>query len=97
VPSLIPRPAPSHSSGAAVRAESHDSERTISEAAVREMVAFDEHAAVELPTLGMMVTVAVGPSKEVVGVSIAQVAALVHRPRIRLSLFLLPLVPAFNI
>jgi hypothetical protein len=83
-PSLIPQPASSHSGGAAVRTESHDSERTISEAVVREMVAFDEHAAAESPTPGMMVTVVVGPSEEVVSASIAQVAALVssssHQP-----------------
>jgi hypothetical protein len=48
-----------------VRTESHDSECTISEAVVREPVAFYEHAATESPTLGMMVTVAAGPSKEV--------------------------------
>jgi hypothetical protein len=70
-PSLIPRPAPSYSSSAAVRTESNDSERTISEATVKETVASDEHAAVESPTPGMMVTVAVGPSEEVAGVSIA--------------------------
>jgi hypothetical protein len=83
-PSLIPRPASSHSGGAAVRTESHDSERTISEAVVRETVASDEHAAAESPTLGMVVTVAAGLSEEVVGASIAQVAALVlsssHQP-----------------
>jgi hypothetical protein len=48
------------------------------------MVAFDEHAAAESPTLGMMVTMAVGLSEEVAGVSIAQVATLVssssHQP-----------------
>jgi hypothetical protein len=83
-PSLIPRPASSHSGGVAVRTESHDSERTIGEAAVRETVASDEHAAAESPTPGMMVTVAVGLSEEVAGASIAQVAALVpsssHQP-----------------
>jgi hypothetical protein len=70
-PSLIPRPASSHSGGAAVRTESHDSEHMISEAAVRETVASDEHGAAESPTLGMMVTVVAGPSKEVAGASIA--------------------------
>jgi hypothetical protein len=70
-PSLILRLASSHSGGAAVCTESHDSERTISEATVRETVASDEHAAVESPTPGMMVTVATGPSEKVVGASIA--------------------------
>jgi hypothetical protein len=84
MPSLIPRLAPLHSSGAAVRAESHDLERTINEVAVRETMASNEHATVESPTLGMMVTVATGLSKEVAEVSIAQVATLVpsslHQP-----------------
>jgi hypothetical protein len=71
VPSLIPRPASSHFGGVAVRTESHDSERTISEAAVRETVASDEHAAAKSPTPGMMVTVVASPSEEVVGASIA--------------------------
>jgi hypothetical protein len=66
-PSLIPRPDPSPSSGAAVCTESHDSECTISEVVVRETVASDEHAAAESPTLGMMLNVAVGPSEEVAG------------------------------
>jgi hypothetical protein len=83
-PSLIPRPASSPSGGAAVRTESHDSECTISEVAVRETVASNEHAAAELPTLGMAVTVAAGPSEEVAGTSSAHVAALVpsssHQP-----------------
>jgi hypothetical protein len=70
-PSLIPRPASPYSGGAAVRTESHDSERTISEAAVRETVASDERAAAESPTPGEMVSVAVGPSKEVARASIA--------------------------
>jgi hypothetical protein len=68
---LIPRLASSHFGGVAVHAESHDSERTIGEAVVREMVASDEHAAVGLLTPGMMVTVAVGSSEEVVEASIA--------------------------
>jgi hypothetical protein len=67
VPSLDPRPASSHSGGVAVRTESHDLERTVSEAVVRETVAFDEHAAIESPTPGMAVTVAASPSKEVAG------------------------------
>jgi hypothetical protein len=49
----------------------------ISEAAVRKMVAPDDHATTESPTPEMMVTMVAGPSKEVVGVSTAQVAALV--------------------
>jgi hypothetical protein len=60
-----------------VRTKSHDSERMISKAAVRETVASDEHAAAESPTLVMAVTVAVGPSEEVAGTSSAEVAALV--------------------
>jgi hypothetical protein len=44
---------------------------------VRETVASDEHVAAESPTPRMAVTVAVGPSEEVVGASAAQVAALV--------------------
>jgi hypothetical protein len=60
-----------------VRTESHDSERTISEAVVRETVASNEHAAAESPTPGMAVTMAAGPSDEVAGASSAQVAALV--------------------
>jgi hypothetical protein len=41
------------------------------------MVAPDDHAAAESPTPEMMVTVVVGPSKEVAEASTAQVAALV--------------------
>jgi hypothetical protein len=67
VPSLDPRLASSHSGGVAVRTESHDSERTVSEAVVRETVAFDEHAAIESPTSGMAMTVAASPSKKVAG------------------------------
>jgi hypothetical protein len=74
---LNPRLASLHSGGAAVRTESHDSERIVSEAAVRETVASDEHAIVESPTLGMVVTMATGMCKEVAGASAAQVAALV--------------------
>jgi hypothetical protein len=70
-PSLIPRSSSSPSGGAAIRTKSHDSERTISEAAVRETVASDEHAAAESPTLVMAVTVVVGPSEEVAGTSSA--------------------------
>jgi hypothetical protein len=62
---LIPRLAPSPSSGAAVHTESHDLECTISEVVVRETVASDEHATAESPTLGMMLNVAAGPSEEV--------------------------------
>jgi hypothetical protein len=84
MPSLIPQMASLHFSGVAVRTESHDLERTISEAAVRETVASDEHAAAESPTLGMVVTMAAGPFEEVAGASSAQVAALVpsssHQP-----------------
>jgi hypothetical protein len=57
--------------------ESQDSERTVSEAAVRETVTPDDHAVAESPTLEMMVTVVAGPSKEVAGACTAQVAALV--------------------
>jgi hypothetical protein len=60
-----------------VRTESQDSERTVNKMAVREMVAPVEHAAVELPTLEMVVTVAIGPSEEVARASTSQVAALV--------------------
>jgi hypothetical protein len=52
-------------------------ECTVSEVAVRETVASDEHAAVESPTPRMVVTVAVGPSEEVAGASAIQVASLV--------------------
>jgi hypothetical protein len=83
-PSWIPRLASLHSGGAAIRTESHDSERTISEAVVRETVASDEHDTVESPTPAMVVTVAVGPYEEVAGASSAQVATLVlsssHQP-----------------
>jgi hypothetical protein len=83
-PSLIPRSGSSPFGGVTVRTESHDSERTISEVAVRETVAFDEHAATESPTLVMAVTVEVGSSEEVARTSSAQVAALVpsssHQP-----------------
>jgi hypothetical protein len=44
---------------------------------MRDMVAADEHAAVNSPTPGMVVTVATGSSEEVVGASAAQVVALV--------------------
>jgi hypothetical protein len=77
MPSLIPRLTSLHFGGVAVRTESHDSERTISEGAVRETVAFDEHVAAESPTPGMMVTVVAVSSKEVTRASIAQFAALV--------------------
>jgi hypothetical protein len=70
-PSLIPQSASSHYGGAAVRTESDDLERMISEVAVRETVASDEHATAESPTLGIVVTVAVGPFEEVAGASIA--------------------------
>jgi hypothetical protein len=43
----------------------------ISEAAMRKMVAPDDHATTESPTLEMMVTMVAGPSKEVAGVSTA--------------------------
>jgi hypothetical protein len=43
----------------------------ISEAAVRKMVAPDDHATTESPTPEMMVTMVAGPSKEVAGVSTA--------------------------
>jgi hypothetical protein len=55
----------------AVRTESQDSEHTVSKAAVREMVAPNDHAAVESPTPEMMVTMVVGPSKEVARASTA--------------------------
>jgi hypothetical protein len=60
-----------------VRTESQDSERTVSEVAVRETMAPDDHAVAESPTLEMMVTVAAGPSKEVAGAFTAQVVAFV--------------------
>jgi hypothetical protein len=41
----------------------------VSEAAVREAVAPDDHATAESPTPKMMVTVAASPSKEVAGAS----------------------------
>jgi hypothetical protein len=71
VPSLNPRPASSHSSGAAIHTESHDSKRIVREAAVRETAASGEHATAESPTLGTVVTVAVGPSEEVARASAA--------------------------
>jgi hypothetical protein len=77
VPSLNPRPTSSNSSGAAVRTESHDSECTVSEVAVRETMASNEQATIESPTPGMVVTMVVGPFKEVVGASAAKVVALV--------------------
>jgi hypothetical protein len=49
----------------------------VSEAAMKETVVPDDHAAAESPTPEMMVTVTAGPSKEVAGASTAQVAALV--------------------
>jgi hypothetical protein len=49
----------------------------ISETAVRETVAPDDHTATESPTPEVMVTVAADPSKEVVGASTAQVMTLV--------------------
>jgi hypothetical protein len=60
-----------------VRTESQDSERTVSGAAVRETVAPDDHAATESRTSEMMVTMAVGPSKEVVEASTATASTLV--------------------
>jgi hypothetical protein len=70
-PSWTPRPASSHSGGAAVRTESQDLERMISEAAMRETVASNEHATVESPTSGMAMTVVAGPSKDVARASTA--------------------------
>jgi hypothetical protein len=49
----------------------------VSEAAVREAVAPDDHAAAESPTPEVMVTVVADPSKEVVRASTAEVTALV--------------------
>jgi hypothetical protein len=66
---LDPRPASSHSGDAAVRTKSHDSERTVSDATVRETVASNEHAVAESPTPRMAVTVVAGPFEEVVGAS----------------------------
>jgi hypothetical protein len=60
-----------------VRNESQDMEHTVSEVAMRKMVAPDEHATVESPTPEMVVTVAAGPSEELAGASTAPVAALV--------------------
>jgi hypothetical protein len=74
---LDPRPTSSHFGDATVRIESHDSERTVSKAAMRETATSDEHAVVESPTLGIAVTVAAGLFEEVAGASAAQVAALV--------------------
>jgi hypothetical protein len=71
VPSWTPRPASSHSCGVAVRTESHDSELTISEAAMRETVASDKHATTESPTSGMPMTMVVGPFEDVAGASVA--------------------------
>jgi hypothetical protein len=45
--------------------ESQDSERTVSEVAVRETVVLDEHATTESPTPEMVVTVVVGSFEEV--------------------------------
>jgi hypothetical protein len=56
---------------------SQDSERTVNEVAVMEIVAPDDHAAAESPTLKMLVTIAVGPSKEVARASAAAAFALV--------------------
>jgi hypothetical protein len=69
--SLIPRSASLHFGGVAVHTKSHGLEHTISQAAVRETVASDEHATAESPTPRMMVTVVAGPSEEVAGASIA--------------------------
>jgi thiamine monophosphate synthase len=52
-----------------VHTESQDSERTVSGVVVGERVAPDDHAAAKSPTPEMMVTVAVGSSKEVAGAS----------------------------
>jgi hypothetical protein len=54
-----------------VRTESQDLKRTVSEATVTETMAPDELATTESPTLEMVVTVAIGPSKEVAGASTA--------------------------
>jgi hypothetical protein len=47
--------------------ETQDSEHIVSEAAGRGMLAPDEHAVAESPTLEMVVTMAAGPSEEVAG------------------------------
>jgi hypothetical protein len=49
----------------------------VSEAAVRETVAPDDHATAESPTPKMMVTVAAGPSKEIARISAVAASALV--------------------
>jgi hypothetical protein len=77
LPSLNPRPASSQSVGVTVRIESHDLERTVSEATMRKIVTPNDDAVIESPTPKMMVTVVAGPSKEVAEASTAQVAALV--------------------
>jgi hypothetical protein len=60
-----------------MRTESQDSEHIVSEVAVGEMVAPDDHAAMESPTLEVTVTVAVDPAMEVAGISTAAASSLV--------------------
>jgi hypothetical protein len=91
-PSLNLRSASSQSAGAAVRTKSQDSERTVSEVAVREAVAPDDHAATESPTLEMMVTVAAGPSEEVARASTPRLWPWSCCLRISQFLLMLPLV-----
>jgi hypothetical protein len=57
--------------------ESQDSKRTISEAAVGETRALDDHAVAGSPTLEVTMTVVVDPAMEVAGISTAAASALV--------------------
>jgi hypothetical protein len=57
--------------------ESQDSERTVSEVAVVETVAPDDHATAKSPTLEVIVTMAVDPAMEIAGISTAAASALV--------------------
>jgi hypothetical protein len=64
----------------------------VSEAAVREVVAPDEHATIESPTPEIVVTVVVGPSEEVVRLLLPRLRPWSCHLLISQSLLMLPLV-----
>jgi hypothetical protein len=60
-----------------VHTESQNSEHTVSEVAVGETVAPDDHATAKSPTLEVTVTVAVDLAMEIAGISTAAASSLV--------------------
>jgi hypothetical protein len=64
---------------------------------MREMVAPDDHAVIESPTLEMMVTIVVGPSKEVARLLLPRLRPWSCRLRIGQFLLMLLLVLVVSI